>query len=416
MRVSIPAFGVQVTVRLTDTAIRNAKPKPKAYKLLDGNGLFLMVSPTGSKLWRYRYRIGSSENLFAIGEYPAVTLQGAREQREAARRLIKEGIHPAQHRKAARLVSATEAANTLEAVAKEWIDQNRAHWSTYYCSQVETVLGNDVFPKIGGLPIRSVTAAHVLGIIKAIEARNAPSIALLTRQWVSAIFRYAVATLRADADPAAALRGAIRKPRTQHKRPLSRNELGLFLDRVNATQSGALVRTALRLLLLTFVRPGELRCARWKEFDLDAAEWRIPAARMKMREAHTVPLSQQAVSLLTELRPFTGRHSQLFPNLRDPKRDMSPTTLNRALERMGYKGVFSAHGFRATASTILNEIGYRPDVIERQLAHQERNKVRASYNQASYMPERKKMMQEWADYLDAAIRDDKVRPIRAAVA
>jgi integrase len=406
---------VLVAVRLTDTAIRNAKPKPKAYKLIDGNGLFLMVSPAGTKLWRYRYRIGGSENLFAIGEYPTISLLEAREQRDAARRLAKEGIHPSQHRRAARLVSATEAANTFESVAKEWIAQNRAHWSAYYCRQVETVLSSDVFPKVGGLPIRSVTAAHVLAIIKAIEAREAPSIALLTRQWVSAIFRYAVATLRADADPAAALRGAIRKPKTQHKRPLGRNELGLFLDRVSATKSGMLVRTALRLLLLTFVRPGELRCARWSEFDLEAAEWKIPAARMKMREAHTVPLSLQAMELLQELKPFSGNNPRLFPNLRDPKRDMSPTTLNRALERMGYKGDFSAHGFRATASTILNEFGYRPDVIERQLAHQERNKVRASYNQAAYMPERKKMMQDWADYLDAATKDDKVAPILGGV-
>ncbi|WP_460824375.1 tyrosine-type recombinase/integrase [Lysobacter olei] len=399
---------------MTDAAIRSARPKPKPYKLADGNGLFLMVSPTGAKLWRYRYRIGGSENLFAIGAYPEVSLQLAREQREAARRLVKEGIHPAKHRKAARLVSAAEAANTFEAVAKEWIAQNRTHWSAYYCRQVETVLTNDVFPQVGGLPMRSVTAAHLLAILKAIEAREAPSIALLARQWVSAIFRYAVATLRADVDPAAALRGAVRKPKTRHKRPLSRNELALFVERVNATESGTLVRTALQLLLLTFVRPGELRSARWSEFDLDSAEWRIPAERMKMREAHTVPLSWQSVKLLQDLRPFSGCRAQLFPNLRDPQRDMSPTTLNRALERMGYKGDFSAHGFRATASTILNELGYRPDVIERQLAHRERNRVRASYNQASYMPERKKMMQDWADYLDAAIGGYRVTPIRSA--
>ena len=222
-----------------------------------------------------------------------------------------------------------------------------------------------------------------------------------------------MATLRADADPAAALRGAVRKPKTQHKRPLSQKELGLFLDRLDASQSGLPVSTALRLLLLTFVRPGELRGARWAEFDLDAAEWRIPADRMKMGEPHVVPLSRQAVKLLRQLKAEAGGRPQLFPNLRDPKRDMSPTTLNRALERMGYGGHFSAHGFRATASTLLNELGYRPDVIERQLAHRERNKVRASYNQASYMPERKKMMQEWANYLDAATSSGKVRPIKS---
>ena len=399
--------------RLTDTAVRNAKPREKAYKLTDGGSLFLLVTPSGSKLWRYRYRLAGIENLFAVGEYPAMGVQQAREARDAARRLVREGIHPAQHRRASRLVTATEAANTFEAVAREWIEQNRAHWSAYYARQVETVLTGDVFPEIGGLPIRAVTSAQLLAILKEIEKRGAPSIALLVRQWVSAIYRYAVATLRADVDAASALRGAVRKPKTQHKRPLTRKELALFLAKLEESQSGLQVSTALHLLLLTFVRPGEVRGARWKEFDLDAAEWRIPAERMKMREPHIVPLSRQAVRLLRKLREETGNRPQLFPNARDPKRDMSPTTLNRALERMGYAGHFSAHGFRATASTLLNEMGYRADVIERQLAHRERNRVRASYNQASYMGERKKMMQDWANFLDALERGDNVTPIRS---
>lgn len=402
--------------RLTDTAIRNAKPREKAYKLTDGGSLFLLVTPAGSKLWRYRYRLGGSENLFAIGDYPALGLLQAREARDAARRLVKEGIHPSQHRKATRLVAATEAANTFETVAREWIEQNRSHWSAYYARQVETVLTGDVFPQIGGLPLRAVTSAQILGILREIEKRGAPSIALLVRQWVSAVFRYGVATLRADLDPASALRGAVRKPKTQHKRPLSRKELGVFLAKLEDSQSGLQVSTALRLLLLTFVRPGELRGARWSEFDLEAAEWRIPAQRMKMREPHVVPLSKQAVQLLRKLKAEALSRPQLFPNLRDPKRDMSPTTLNRALERMGYTGHFSAHGFRATASTLLNEMGYRPDVIERQLAHRERNRVRASYNQASYMAERKKMMQDWSNFLDALKKGDNVRPIRGKVA
>lgn len=402
--------------RLTDTAIRNAKPREKAYKLTDGGSLFLLVTPAGSKLWRYRYRLGGSENLFAIGDYPALGLLQAREARDAARRLVKEGIHPSQHRRATRLVAATEAANTFEAVAREWIEQNRSHWSAYYARQVETVLTGDVFPQIGGLPLRAVTSAQILGILREVEKRGAPSIALLVRQWVSAVFRYGVATLRADLDPASALRGAVRKPKTQHKRPLSRKELGVFLAKLEDSQSGLQVATALRLLLLTFVRPGELRGARWSEFDLEAAEWRIPAQRMKMREPHVVPLSRQAVRLLRELKAEAVSRPQLFPNLRDPKRDMSPTTLNRALERMGYAGHFSAHGFRATASTLLNEMGYRPDVIERQLAHRERNRVRASYNQATYMAERKKMMQDWSNFLDALKKGDNVRPIRGKVA
>jgi integrase len=251
------------------------------------------------------------------------------------------------------------------------------------------------------LPIRNVTAAHLLAIVQRVESRGAETFAVMLRQWTSAIFRYAVSTLRADTDPAAALKYAIHRPKTKHAKRLSRGEIATF---VKALDSDAGYRTtviALRLMLLTFVRTKELRTAPWKEIDLDRAEWRIAAERMKMREAHTVPLSRQAVALLRELYTFTGGRPFLFPNYRNPGTCMTATTLNRALERMGFNGKdsmgFSAHGFRATASTILNEIGFRPEVIERQLAHAERNKVRASYNQAEYLEERRAMMQQWAD-------------------
>jgi integrase len=266
-----------------------------------------------------------------------------------------------------------------------------------------------------------VTAAHLLEIVRRVEGRGAETVALLARQWASAIFRYAVATLRADIDPAAALRGAIHRPKVVHRKPLSREQVADFVKAVDGYAGYRTTVIALRLMLLTFVRTVELRAAHWAEIDLDRAEWRIPAERMKMREPHIVPLSRQAVELLRELHTHTGGRGMLFPNYRNPKTCMTATTLNRALERMGFNGKdsigFSAHGFRATASTILNEMGFRPDVIERQLAHAERNKVRASYNQAEYLEERRAMMQQWADLTDEMAKDgDKVTPIKRAAA
>lgn len=424
---------------LTDSEIRNAKPGEKpiknksgkvtgretvegSYKLTDGGGLHLEVRATGAKLWRYRYRIAGKENVFAVGEYVQaprretkeqiqsrqhagmLTLAEARVRREECKALVKQGIHPSHYRQAARLEQSARSANTFEAVASEWIAKKKPGWSPYYLRQVERFLGADVFPQIGSLPIRSVTAAQVLEIVRRVEGRGAETVALLLRQWISAIFRYAVATLRADNDPAAALRGAIHRPKVVHSRPMTRGQIADF---VNALEGYAGYRTtviALRLMLLTFVRTVELRGALWVEIDFDRGEWRIPSERMKMRESHIVPLSRQAIDLLQELHTYTGGRGMLFPNYRNPKTCMTATTLNRALERMGFNGKdsigFSAHGFRATASTILNEIGFRPDVIERQLAHAERNKVRASYNQAEYLEERRAMMQQWADLIE----------------
>jgi len=403
--------------RLTDAHARNAKRRPRPYKLPDGGGLHLLVTPGGSKLWRFRYRLGGVENTFAVGEYPLVGLQQAREARDAARRLVKEGIHPAHNRANRRSETLIAAANTFEAIAREWIDQHRLRWSSYYLNQVETVLPNDVFPTIGRFPIKAVTAHQLLAIMQRVAKRGAPSVAILIRQWSSAIFRYATATLRADTDPASALKGAVTKPKVKHKLALKVKEIGVLSKQLDCAGGTEEVRIALKLLLLTFVRPGELRGAYWTEFDIEAAEWRIPAERMKMREPHTVPLSYQAIELLCKLREMGGHGPQLFPNIRDPKRIMSPTTLNRFLERIGYAGKFSAHGFRATASTALNEMNYRTKVIERQLAHRERNTVRAAYNHASYMPERRRMMQEWADFVDAQrSAPDNVIPIRGRAA
>lgn len=389
---------------LTDANVRNAKPGPSPKKLTDGGGLYLEVRPTGAKLWRYRYRIAGKENVFALGEYPAVSLAEARAQRTEARALVKKGIHPSHHRRSALLATHAANANTFEAIAREWISRKKPSWSPYYARQVENFLSSDVFPSIGTLPIRAITPAHLLDIVRRVEGRGAETVALNIRQWCSAIFRYAVSTLRADTDPAASLKGAIQRPKTEHHKPLSRTQIAEFDRSLEAYGGYRTTVIALRLMLLTFVRTKELRQAPWSEFDLDRAEWRIAAERMKMREAHIVPLSRQAVGLLRELYTHTGGRPLLFPNHRNPDDCMTMTTLNRALERMGFNGRgtigFSAHGFRATASTMLNELGFRSEVIERQLAHAERNKVRASYNQAEYLDERRSMMQHWADLID----------------
>jgi integrase len=424
---------------LNDAKIRNTKPAEKPFKLTDGHGLYLEVRPTGAKLWRYRYRIAGKENVFAIGAHcraPAgeteaqatnrrasgrYTLAEARVERDRCRGLIKQGIHPAHHRKLEKATRVAEHANTFEAVAREWIEDRskKKGWTDHYRRQVEQVLKDDVFPYIGALPIRQVTAAHLLEIVRRIEGRGAETIALLVRQWCSAIFRYAVGTLRADSDPAAALKDAITRPKTRHRKPLSRADIVRLLQKLDADAGHRTTVIALRLAMLTFVRTVELRMAQWSEFDLERAEWRIPAERMKMREPHTVPLSQQAIALLRELQTLTGGQCWLFPNYRRPDTCMTATTLNRALQRMGFHGQgsigFSAHGFRATACTMLNEMGYRPDVIERQLAHGERNKVRASYNRAEFLDERRNMMQAWADYLDGLVQGATVIPLRGEV-
>jgi len=403
---------------LTDARIRTTKPRAKPVKLADGGGLYLEVRPSGKKLWRYRYRIADKENLFAIGEYPEISLAEARAEHDKARSLVKQGVHPSHNRQAERLSAQLTNANTFEAVANEWISKKAGRWTPYYRRQVENFLGADVFPYIGKLPIRRVTAAHLLEIIRRIEERGASTVALLVRQWSSAIFRYAVATLRADGDPASALRGAIHRPKVEHRKPLTKGQIKDFSSALEKYGGYRTTVIALRLLLLTFARTGELRKALWSEFDFDAAQWRIPAERMKMREPHIVPLSRQAVILLKELQTHTGGRRLLFPNYRRPNECMTATTLNRALERMGFNGKgsigFSAHGFRATASTLLNEKGYRSDVIERQLAHAERDKVRASYNHAEYMDERKAMMQEWADLVDLLSSDEKKRRLQEA--
>jgi integrase len=407
---------------LTDREVSNAPRKAAPYRLSAGGSLFLEVRPSGEKVWRYRYRLGGKQNIFVIGRYydkshpEHVSLEAARQRCNEARVLVKQGINPTTHRAAQLQAAIGENANTFKAIAQEWIAKKRTKWTAYYTSQVERSMKFDVYPKIGAMPIKAITPGHILNILQEVERRGAETVAINVRQWCSAVFRYAIPTQRAETDPAAMLRGVVERPAVRHKTPVARNDFPALLSKIDSCTYRT-TAIAMRLLLLTFVRPVELRASQWPEFDFDRAEWRIPPRRMKMREAHIIPLSTQAMDLLRELKTITGGGPWLFPNLRRPSTYMTATTMNRALERMGFGGKYSAHGFRTTASTILNELGYEGDWIERQLAHRPRNQSRAAYNHAQDLSDRRRMMQEWSDLVDAWSRGDhgaeKVIPLRA---
>ena len=384
---------------LTDTKVKTAKARDKVYRVADTKGLCLEVRPSGSKLWRYRYRIDGKASMFSLGAYPAVSLDDARKKRARCRELVEAGIHPVHDKKAKEAIEKESRANTFKAVTELWLAENKPNWSPAYYSHVEKDFENWIFDALGDLPIKSVTAPRVRDVLKE-TARTAPTRAIALRSWCSAVFRYAVMHDLADHDPAAALKGLIKRPAVRHNPPLKQKEIPALLAKLDGYNGYANTKVAVRLLLLTFVRTIELRGARWEEIDLEAARWTIPKERMKKQQEHVVPLSIQAVTQLQQLHEWTGNREFLFPSHRSPRTHMGPTTINRALEGMGYAGKFSAHGFRSTASTILNEMGYRPDIIEKQLAHTESNQVRASYNRAQYLEERKRMMQDWADLID----------------
>ena len=402
---------------LTDTAIRNAKKRTVPYKLKDSRGLYIEVRPTGSKLWRWRYRFNGKETMLALGEYPDVRLDAARDARDAARKLVKAGIHPAQQKKLDAIKRQYEGVNTFAAIAGEWLEKNTEHWTPRTKQQRQRLLEREVFPHIGKLPIKQVNPAQVLSILRGLEKR-APSFAVLAQQAISATFRHAIGTLRAESDPIPALRDAIKIPPTKHKIPLTEAEIPAFFKALDSYPGGVLTKAALRMLWWTLTRTNELLGAKWAEFDLEKAEWRIPGERMKKRtiNTHVLPLPPQAVDLLKALHGITGNSEYVFPSRSSLSKPVSLTILWKAVASMGYAGKFSPHAIRTTGSTILNEQGFNSDWIERQLAHHDRNETRASYNGAKYLDGRRKMMQAWADYLDALANGAKVLPIRHKVA
>lgn len=402
-------------VPLTDIKVRTIKPTEKSQKLFDGGGLFLLVTPTGGKLWRLKYRFGGTEKLLALGAYPQISLAEARQKRDQAIAKIAKGIDPNDTKKAQKAAGSQET-ETFEIVGREWYSKFSPSWTAGHAKTTIRRLELFVFPWLGGKAIKSITAPELLSILRRIEAKGAIETAHRVKQVCGQIFRYAIATGRADRDPSADLKGALPPTTVKHMATLTdpRDIAGL-LRSIDDYRGSMVTRCALQLAPLVFVRPGELRQAEWSEFNLDAAEWRIPAEKMKARVMHIVPLSRQAVEILREIQPLTGNGRYVFPSPRTDKRPMSNNAILSALRRMGFaKDEMSGHGFRSMASTLLNEQGWNRDAIERQLAHAERNSVRAAYNYAEFMPERKKMMQAWADYLEELKVGARIIPMRSA--
>lgn len=388
---------------LSDTSIRAAKPKDKPYKMADAGGLFLLVNPTGSKLWRLKYRIDGREKLLAIGAYPAVALAAARAKRDEAKTLLASGTDPSQVQKESRKAEEDARNNTFRLVADEYLAKLRSEGrAASTMGKLEWLL-SFVPGDLGDMPLRSISAPMILEALRRVEARGRYETANRMRSTIGAVFRYAVATGRADADPTGALKGALVTPKVQHRAAiLDPKKFGALLRAIDGYDGQPATKAALQLMPLLIPRPGELRLAEWSEFDLDGAVWTIPASRTKMRREHRVPLPKRAVEILVGLKSIYGFGTLAFPSVRSVRRAISENTMNAALRRMGYStDEMSPHGFRATASTLLNESGlWNPDAIERQLAHVEGNEVRRAYARGEHWEERVRMMDWWAEKLE----------------
>jgi integrase len=386
---------------LTDTSIRTAKPKERLYRLTDANGLCLEVTPTGSKLWRYRYRFDGKAKMLSLGTYPAVTLQKARQKRDEARQLLTEGKDPTEQKKAAKQAQRVDGV-TFETLAREWYAYNAPRWAESTAYKAKLYLENDLIPGIGSRPVKAITRPDLVELVRKVEARGTLNAAGKIRQWLHQIFRFGLASGVVDANPATDLDVVAAPAKAARHHPhVPFAELPELLGKADSANINALTRSAIRLLVLTAVRPGELRQAPWSEFDLDGATWTIPKARMKARRPHVVPLPRQAVAILRQLKETTGDYPLVFAGQQNPDRPMSENTINKALRLMGYEGRQTGHGFRHLLSTELNGRGYNRDWIERQLAHGDNDEIRDTYNHATYLEQRREMMQAWADSIDA---------------
>jgi integrase len=402
---------------LTDTAIRNAKPGAKPAKMFDERGLFLIVTPTGGKWWRLRYTFGGKEKLLSLGVYPDVGLKDARARRDDARKLIADGIDPSENRKAQKSANTERAANSFEVVAREWYAKYAPGWAEHHGSRIIRRLERDIFPWIGGRPIADLTAPELLAAVQRIEKRGALETAHRALANCGQVFRYAIATGRAVRDVSPDLRGALPPVKGEHFAAVTEpKQVAELLRMLDGYQGTLTVACALRLAPLVFVRPGELRKAEWGDIDLDAAEWRYHVT--KTDSEHIVPLASQAVAILQELHALTGTGRFVFPGARTNGRPMSDNAILAAMRRTGIaKDEMSGHGFRAMARTILDEVlGVRPDLIEHQLAHAVRDPNGRAYNRTAHLPERRKMMQQWADYLDKLKAGADVIPLHGNVA
>lgn len=401
---------------LTDITVRNAKPTEKAQKLSDAGGLYLMVHPNGSKYWRLKYRFLGKEKVLAIGIYPQITLSDARARREEAKKLLANGQDPSVIKQTLKAEAKLEAANTFEAVAREWLGKKAAKQINKTRNRNLRILELNIFKHIGSTPINKVTSKALLAALHKMEQRGIIDSAHRALQICGEVFRYAIATERAQADLSLVLKGALAPVKGKHHASITDAKgVSDLLRSIHVYEGAFLTQQALKLAPLVFVRPGELRHAEWSEIDLDAGEWRIAAHKMKMKAVHIVPLSKQAIEIFKEIKAINGDGKYVFPGLRSTDRPMSENTVNAALRRLGFeKGEMTGHGFRSLASTILHEQGWPHEAIERQLAHAERNKVSAAYNYAEHLPKRREMMQSWADYLDGLRLGASVANIKKA--
>lgn len=388
--------------KLKDKTIKAVKPKDKAYKLADGGGLYLLINPNGSKLWKLKYRFAGKEKKLSLGSYPEVSLASAREKRNIAKSQLSGDIDPGLLRSTFKQTQKIAAQNNFESIAREWHAKFTPTWTDTHAKTTITRLEQNIFPWIGKRPISEIAAPELLSALRRIESRGAVETAHRVLQICGKVFLYGIATGRAERNPAGDLKGALAPVKTKHHASIiDPAEIGKLLRAIHAYEGFFVTKCALQLAPLFFVRPGELRRAEWSEFNFKDAEWRIPKEKMKMREQHIVPLATQAIEILQQLYALTGNGKYVFPGVRASKRPMSENTVLGALRRLGYTtDEMTGHGFRSMASTLLNEQGWNRDAIERQLAHAERNNIRAAYNYAEYLPERRKMMQAWADYLD----------------
>lgn len=394
---------------LTDLAAKRAKPKDKDYKLAADKGLYLLVKSNGAKYWRMKYRFAGKEKTLAFGVYPEVPLAEAIERRDISRKLLRDGIDPSIEKKKEKLRRHTEANTTFEGIAREWIDMKSRKWAPRHTERVTRSLELDIFPHIGNIPIRQIDSVLLRSVLEPIQKRGALDIASRVRQRCSSVFRYAMVLGACTTDPAEPLKIVMEPPVKKHFPALTVKEMPEFLTKIRAYNCNTQTRLSIRFLMLTFVRTIELIGARWDEIDFEEAIWNIPAERMKEKRAHFVPLSTQSLDCLHQLQAITGRSELLFPKRGTSREPMSNSTILRVIERVGYKGRMTGHGFRSVASSILNESGlFDFDAIERQLSHEDRNDVRAAYNRAKYMDERRRMMQWWADKVDSLENPSKI--------
>lgn len=393
---------------LTDLEIRRSKPREKPYTLNDGSGLSLLIEPNGSKGWRFRYRFDGKPKMLSLGTYPLVSLTDARQKRDEAKKLVASGINPSDVRKRDKQERQNEIGNTFEAIAREWYEKRTDRWSAGYAEEMMKTFETDIFPFIGGRPIAEIKPMELMGVLSRLDERGATEKLRKVRQRRGEVWRYAIVTGRAEYNPAPDLVSAFVPHKKEHYAFLKHEELPEFFRTLNTYSGSIVVKLAMRLQVLTGLRPGELRQGEWAEIDFEKRLWEVPPSRMKKRRPHCVPLSAQAIAILEQLKPITGHYQFIFPGRIHHSKPMSEMAMNVLIRRIGYAGRVTGHGFRHTMSTILHEQGYNTAWIETQLAHVDKNSIRGTYNHAQYLDGRREMLQWYADYMDALEHHENV--------